>query len=59
MKEDLLLNGNAKSKIKVTLFIKFSCVAAYHQVPIRKLIAQLIGHQAYTVSAQYEKLDDF
>jgi hypothetical protein len=29
MKEDLLLNGNAKSKIKGTLFIKFSCVAAY------------------------------
>ncbi len=29
MKEDLLLNGNAISKIKVTLFIKFSCVAAY------------------------------
>jgi hypothetical protein len=29
MKEVLLLNGNAKLKTKVMLFIKFSCVAAY------------------------------
>jgi hypothetical protein len=50
MKEDLLLNGNAKSKIKGTLFIKFSCVAAYHQD------LELMSDTLKTLAQEQEKL---